>query len=164
MKTAIIITFVSLLAVISLASAYTLEQQNMIDGTQLSWKMATAYATQDTATFNTLVDQWNAWVYKNFGQDPNMLMAKMTGPVDLSKPYLLANNTTQGGIVHSIDGSNKAGGAKYTTNDANLLPDSARQTYQTQDSPYNADGSLKLGPDGKPLPGTGMGDGYLGGV
>ena len=95
----------------------------MIDGTQLSWKLATAYAAQDTAAFNTLTDQWNAWVYKNFGQDPNMLMAKLTGPVDLSKPYLLANNTTRGGIVHAIDGSNKVGGAKYTTNDMNLLPD-----------------------------------------
>jgi hypothetical protein len=50
---------------------------------------------------------------------------------------------------------------KNTTNDANLLPDSARQTYQAQDSRYNADGSLKTG---AAAIGTGMGDGYLGGV
>ena len=128
----IIIIFVSLLAAISLASAYTPDQQNMIDGTQLSWKMAVAYTNQDTTTFNALADQWNAWVYRNFGQDSNMLMAKLTGPVDLAKPYILANNTTQGGIVHTIDGSNKAGGAKYTTNDANLLPDSARYNASTK--------------------------------
>ncbi len=57
---AIYIICISLLAAISLAAAYTPEQQNMINGTQLSWKLATAYAAQDTATFNTLVDQWNA--------------------------------------------------------------------------------------------------------
>jgi hypothetical protein len=122
----ILILFVSLLAAVSLASAYTPEQQNMIDGTQLSWKMATAYAAKDTATFNALADQWNAWVRANFGEDANLLMQKMTGPVDLQKPYILANNTTGGGMVHAIDGSNKAGGAKYTTNDGNLLPESAR--------------------------------------
>ncbi|MCK9571384.1 hypothetical protein M0R72_20715 [Candidatus Pacearchaeota archaeon] len=122
----ILILFVSLLAAVSLASAYTPEQQNMIDGTQLSWKMATAYATQDVAAFNALADQWNAWVQTNFGQDPSMIMAKLAGPVDLQKPYLRANNTTQGGMVHAIDGSNKAGGPKYMTNDGNLLPESAR--------------------------------------
>lgn len=127
-----ILIFVALLAGLSLASAYTPEQQNMIDGTQLSWKLATAYASQDTATFNTLADQWNAWVYKNFGQDANLLVQKLVGPVDLSKPYLAANNTTQGGVVHAIDGSNKAGGSKYTTNDMNLLPDSTRYNATTR--------------------------------
>jgi hypothetical protein len=81
-----------------------------------------------------------------------MIMQKVTGPVDLSKPYLLANNTTQGGIVHSIDGSNKAGGSKYTTNDINLLPNSAIGTYQTVT-------------DVDPTTGKRItGDGYLSGV
>jgi len=129
---AILILLVGLLAAISFASAYTPDQQNMIDGTQLSWKLATAYAAQDIPAFNALADQWNAWVYKNFGQDANLLVAKLTGPVDLQKPYILANNTTGGGVVHAIDGSNKAGGAKYTTNDANLLPDSVRYNATTK--------------------------------
>ncbi len=115
--------FLVCLALITTAAAYTLEQQAMYDGTQLSWKMATAYAAQDVPTYNGLVDQWNAWVQANFGEDANMLMQKLTGPVDLSKPYLLGNNTTKGGIVHAIDGMNNMSGAKYTTNDMNLLPD-----------------------------------------
>lgn len=113
----------SCLAIIATASAYTDCQQAMYDGTRLSWKMATAYSAQDIPAYNALVDQWNAWVRQNFGEDQALLMSKMTGPVDLSKPYISANNTTSGGIVHSIDGSNKVGGAKYTTNDMNLLPD-----------------------------------------
>jgi alpha-L-arabinofuranosidase len=117
----IYIILVSLLAAVSLAAAYTPEQQNMIDGTQLSWKLATAYATKDTPTFNTLVDQWNAWVAKNFGQDPNMIMAKMTAPLDLTKPTVIRNNTTSGGIVHAIDGMSKANNMTVKTNDANLL-------------------------------------------
>lgn len=65
--------------------------------------MATAYAAQDIPTFNVLAEQWNAWVRQHFGEDPNLLMRKMTGPVDLTKPYILANNTSSG-IVHKIDG------------------------------------------------------------
>jgi hypothetical protein len=116
----IIIILVSLLAAVSLAAAYTPEQQNMIDGTQLSWKMATAYAAQDAATFNPLVDQWNAWVSKNFGQDPNMIMAKMNAPLDLTKPIAIRNNTTSSGVVHAIDGRGKSN-SSVRTNDANLL-------------------------------------------
>jgi hypothetical protein len=115
----IIIILVALVAAVSLATAYTPEQQNMIDGTQLSWKMATAYTAQDAATFNPLVDQWNAWVYKNFGQDPNMIMAKMNAPLDLTKPIAIRNNTTSG-ILHKIDGMSQKN-STVRTNDANLL-------------------------------------------
>jgi len=117
---AIYLILVSLLAVISLAAAYTSEQQNMINGTQLSWKMATAYAAKDTATFNALTDQWNAWVYRNFGQDANLLMEKMNAPLDLTKPIAIRNNTTSSGVVHAIDGMGKSN-SPVRTNDANLL-------------------------------------------
>jgi hypothetical protein len=119
----ILIAFVSLVASLSAASAYTDCQQAMYDGTRLSWQMATAYADQDVPAYNGLVDQWNAWVRANFGEDSNLLMQKMAGPVDLQKPYIAANNTTGGGVVHAIDG-NKASNRTITTNDMNLLPDS----------------------------------------
>jgi len=144
---------------LTIAQGYTEQQQATVNGLRLSYQIGQAYEKYqqggDATAFNALVDQWNAWVQANFGQDSNLLMQKVTGPVDLSKPYLLANNTTQGGIVHSIDGSNK-GGSKYTTNDVNLLPDSTRLAYQEQDRAKDANGN--------PLPGTGVGDGYLGGV
>jgi len=101
------------------ALGYDATQQAMINGTTLSWKMATAYAAQDIPTFNSLADQWNVWVRQYFGEDPNLLMKKMTGPVDLTKPYLLANNSSRG-IVHKIDGMNQMN-TSYTTNDVNLL-------------------------------------------
>jgi hypothetical protein len=72
------------------------------------------------------VDIYNAWVREHFGEDPMLLMQKLDAPVDLTKPVLVANNTTQGGIVHAIDGSNKATGASYTTNDMNLIPGDLR--------------------------------------
>jgi hypothetical protein len=131
------------LALIATASAtYTPTQQAMYDGTRLSWKMAVAYTNQDTSAYNALVDQWNAWVYQNFGQDPALIAAKLTGPVDLQKPYVSANNTTTG-IVHSIDGSMNLS-SKYTTNDVNLLPQSVANQWRREN--------------------PGMGDGYLGGV
>lgn len=90
------------------------------------WKnedeMSAANTAGNTQAYNDLIPARNAWVRQNFGEDANLLAVNQTAPVDLSKPYIAANNTTSGGIVHSIDGSN-AGGEKYTTNDMNLLPD-----------------------------------------
>jgi len=147
MKLALILC-VALLAGLSLASAYTAEQQAMIDGSTLSWKMAIAYDQQDIPTFNALADQWNAWVRQHFGEDANLIMKKMTGPVDLSKPYILANNTTSG-IVHAIDG-NRVENKTYTTNDMNLLPAGSAEKREKMIGTY---------PDGSSIGGQ-----YLGGV
>lgn len=149
MKT-IIIILVSLLAACSLSMA--VDDQTAMNGFSLSFKLGQEYqkATFEAASptaFNALVDQWNAYVNANFGAGSGLLMQKMTAATaDLSKPYILGNNTTGNkGIVHSIDGSNKWG-ASYTTNDINLLPDSAIKSYQNSET-----GRL-------------AGDGYLGGV
>lgn len=144
----IIIFFVVCLAGLSLATGYDATQQAMIDGTSLSWKMAIAYDQQDTATFDALADQWNAWVRQYFGEDPNLLMQKMTGPVDLQKPYVSANNTTSG-IVHAIDG-NAASNKTYTTNDMNLLPAGSAEKMAKLVGTY---------PDGSSIGGQ-----YLGGI
>jgi hypothetical protein len=72
--------FVILLVELSLASAYTPEQQTTIDGMRLSFELGIAYQQaqqgQNVATFNSLVDQYNAWVRQNFGEDANLLMSK----------------------------------------------------------------------------------------
>jgi hypothetical protein len=130
MKTIIIL--VSLLAAISLAGAYAPEQQATVDGVRLSFQLGQAYDKavqgQDVPAFNALVDQWNAWVIKNLGNDTTLLVAKMTVPVNLQKPFIAAgNNTTSKGITHEINGD----GAKYTTNDVNLMPDAAIAKYAT---------------------------------
>lgn len=128
----IVIILVSLLAVVSLAAAYTPEQQATVDGVRLSFQLGQAYDKaaqgQDVPGFNALVDQWNTWVVKNFGNDTTLLMTKMTAPVNLQKPYIAAgNNTTSKGITHAINGD----GAKYTTNDVNLMSDAAIAKYAT---------------------------------
>lgn len=125
------------------ALGYDATQQAMINGTTLSWKMATAYAAQDIPTFNSLADQWNVWVRQYFGEDPNLLMKKMTGPVDLTKPYLLANNSSRG-IVHKIDGMNQMN-MSYTTNDVNLLPKGVDPTKLKAVNPWQQGGAEYLG-------------------
>jgi len=125
------------------ALGYDATQQAMINGTTLSWKMATAYAAQDIPTFNSLADQWNVWVRQYFGEDPNLLMKKMTGPVDLTKPYLLANNSSSG-IVHKIDGMNQMN-TSYTTNDVNLLPKGVDPTKLKAVNPWQQGGAEYLG-------------------
>ena len=125
------------------ALGYDATQQAMINGTTLSWKMATAYAAQDIPTFNFLADQWNAWVRQYFGEDANLLMKKMTGPVDLTKPYLLANNSSSG-IVHKIDGMNQMN-TTYTTNDVNMLPKGVDPTKLKAVNPWQQGGAEYLG-------------------
>jgi hypothetical protein len=132
MKTIIIL--VSLLAAVSLAAAIAPEQQATMDGLRLSFQLGQAYDKaiqgQEVSAFNALVDQWNAWVVNNLGNDTTLLMAKMTVPVNLQKPYIAAgNNTTSKGITHDINGD----GAKYTTNDVNLMSDAAIAKYATSD-------------------------------
>lgn len=137
-----------ILALSTDCQAYNATQQAMYDGTSLSWKMAIAYDQQDITAFNSLADQWNAWVRQNFGEDPNLLMQKMTGLVYLQKPVIASNNTTAG-IIHAIDG-NRAGNKTYTTNDMNLLPASSAEKRAAMIGTY---------PDGSSIGGQ-----YLGGV
>lgn len=127
MKT--ILIFLSLLAAVSLAAAYSAEQQNTIDGVKLSFKLGQAYekATrgENVAGFNALVDEWNAWVVRTFGNDTTLLWQKMAVPLDYQKPYIAAdNNTTAKTIGHQMDSA-----AKYTTNDVNLMSDAAIAKY-----------------------------------
>ena len=141
MKTIIILA--SLLAAITLAAAYTPEQQTTVDGVRLSFQLGQAYEKaaqgQNVPAYNSLVDQWNAWVVKNFGNDTALLVAKITASVNLQKPYFASNDTTSKGIAHKMDG-----GAQYATNDANLLPDSAIVKYAASEQ-GKATGSDFLG-------------------
>ena len=114
---------------LAMAVGYTDWQQGAAESLKIGFKMGQAYEQAQKGInvigFNAQVDVYNAWVREHFGEDPMMLMQKLNAPVDLSKPVLIANNTTGGGIVHAIDGMGKAKGASYTTNDMNLLPESA---------------------------------------
>ena len=70
-----------LLSGLSLASAYTPEQQTTLDGMRLSFQLGVAYQQaqtgQNVVGFNTLVDQYNGWVRQHFGEDHNLLMSKI---------------------------------------------------------------------------------------
>ncbi|MBN1235410.1 MAG: hypothetical protein JW999_05085 [Methanotrichaceae archaeon] len=129
MKMKYIAIFLCLVGLV-LAQGYNDWQQGAAEGLKVGFKMGQAFEQQaqnviSVASFNAQVDEYNAWVREKFGEDPNLLMSKLNAPVDLSKPVLIANNTTQGGIIHAIDGMNKANEGTYTTNDMNLLPASA---------------------------------------
>ena len=141
MKMKHIAVFLCLVGLV-LAQGYTDWQQGAAEGLKVGFKMGQAYANSgtDVTGFNAQVDIYNAWVREHFGEDPMLLMQKLNAPVDLSKPVLIANNTTQGGIVHAIDGSNKATGPSYKTNDMNLLPESARDAAAKETDPLKQGG------------------------
>lgn len=116
------------LAGLAVAAEYTDWQNGAVDGFKKGFEMGQAYQQaldgKDIAGFNAKVDEYNNWVRANFGEDPNLLMQKMTAPIDLSKPVLVVNDTASPkGIVRKIDGS--SGNSTVRTNDMNLLSDAA---------------------------------------
>ena len=149
-----IVIFLCLVS-LAMAAGCTDWQQGAAEGLKMGFKMGQGYANAlygvNVTGFNSQVDIYNAWVRSNFGEDPNLLMSKMEAPVDLSKPYVKANNTASGGIVHKIDGST-TNGTTYTTNDINALSDGAIKQYQAQEAAKKAAGYAATG------------DGYLGGI
>jgi hypothetical protein len=92
------IIVISLILLAGLASAYTPEQQVTVDGVRLSFQLGQAYAKAaqglDVPAFNALVDQWNAWVIKNFDNDTTLLMTK------LNEPPIAISPSTTGGIAY----------------------------------------------------------------
>jgi hypothetical protein len=75
------IIVISLILLAGLASAYTPEQQTALEGINLSYKLGMAYAIatqgQNLTEYNALVDEYNAWIRQNFGEDTSLLKSKL---------------------------------------------------------------------------------------
>jgi len=56
-------------------------QEGAIEGLKIGFHMGQMYALanqgQNISGFNSQVDGYNAWIQKNFGNNPNLMMAKM---------------------------------------------------------------------------------------
>jgi hypothetical protein len=130
----IIIALALLIAIAGAAGTYTDWQQGAVQGLKIGFHMGEMYtqASQgvNVTGFNSEVDKYNGWVQQNFGNDPALMMPKMSDGTALSKPVLIVNKTATG-IVHTIDGSNNMTGPAYITNDMNLLPESARKAMES---------------------------------
>lgn len=137
------IAIILCLAGLAMAAEYNDWQQGASEGLMYGFTMGQAYQNAlngvNVTGFNTMVDIYNTWVRQKFGEDPYLLMSKMNTPagkMDLTKPVLIANNTTSGGIPHKIDGMNEMDGASYTTNDVNLLPKGVNPAQAKNSDPY----------------------------
>jgi hypothetical protein len=79
----IIIVFVLIAGLAGQVSAYTPEQQTLLEGMKLSSQITIAHEKaiqgQNVTEFNTLVDIYNAWIRQHFGEGADaLLMSKMT--------------------------------------------------------------------------------------
>ncbi len=87
------IIIIALILLAGLASAYTPEQQTILDGMNLSFKLGIAYEKvsqgQDVPEFNTLVDEYNAWILQHFGKDANLIMSKINETTPLADQNLI---------------------------------------------------------------------------
>lgn len=81
MKSVIVI---SLILLAGLTSAYTPEQQTILDGMNISFKLCAAYEKvlqgQNVAEYNANVDEYNEWIRQHFGEDANLLKSKLIEP------------------------------------------------------------------------------------
>lgn len=83
-----VLTIASLILLAGLASAYTPEQQTTFDGMNLSFDLGTAYEQAllggTVSEYNVLVDEYNAWVQKTFGNNTGLEKSKL-GSAALSR-------------------------------------------------------------------------------
>ncbi len=78
-----VLIIVSIL-LIGLVSAYTPEQQILIDGMNLRCQLCTAYEKaiqgQNIIEYNNLVDVYNAWIQQHFGEGADALLVAKISP------------------------------------------------------------------------------------
>lgn len=92
------IIIISLILLVGLASAYTPEQQTTLDGMNLSFQLGIAYEKalqgQNVAEYNTLVDEYNAWLQLHFGENTSLLKSKLNEPTFGISPIRLGDETS----------------------------------------------------------------------
>jgi hypothetical protein len=93
------------------AAGYT-PQQVAINGLGLSFKMGQMYALAqqgyNVSGFNAEVDKYNAWVQQNLGNDPNLMMSKMSTVQEsgnVMPRYFPVPRTNSVKPIHTIDAS-----------------------------------------------------------
>lgn len=135
------------IAGLAMAVEYTDWQKGAIEGIRMGFGMGQSYQLalegNDINGYNARVDNYNAWVRANFGEDATLLMQKMANntvgtpasanATNALKPTLVTSDTGwTGGIVHELDGS----WGKYTTGDMNTLPDDYLTHPETKPGNY----------------------------
>ncbi len=91
------IVSICLILMAGLGSGFTSEQQIMLDGMNLSYELGMAYEKalqgQNVAEYNALVDEYNAFVKLNFGENTSLTKAKLDESAIRSTPTLLGSDT-----------------------------------------------------------------------
>jgi hypothetical protein len=77
-------------------------------GMHLSFQLGVAYEKakqgQNVTEFNTLVDEYNAWIRQHFGEDANLSMSKIN---EIIPNKIVSNETIPNKIVSNDTGPNK---------------------------------------------------------
>ena len=91
-----VLTIASLILLAGLASAYTPEQQTTLDGMNLSFDLGMAYEQAllggTVSEYNVLVDVYNAWIQKTFGNNTGLEKSKLgsaalSGTQEMTAPF-----------------------------------------------------------------------------
>ena len=143
------ITIISLILLAGLASAYTPEQQTTLDGMDLSYRLGMAYAIasqgQNVTEYNVLVDEYNAWIRQNFGEDASLLKSKLNIsemptptatvliiPADSGVSYLAAPFNTSSDLSKFGNPMHLVVGEPAQSQEYNLIQQKAEQFLSSQ--------------------------------
>ena len=130
---------VSLIFLLGLVSAtgYTPSQEGVIDGLKIGFHLGQMYAQaqqgHNISGFNAEVDKYNAWVQQNFGNDPNLMMPKVSmiqESGNVMPRYIPVPRINSIKPIHTIDAS-----FNQTTP---IIPPSAMQNGRIFDMPAGA--------------------------
>ena len=88
---------ICLVLMAGLGSGFTSEQQIMLDGMNLSYELGMAYEKalrgQNVAEYNALLDEYNAFIKLNFGENTSLTKAKLDESAIRSTPTPLGSDT-----------------------------------------------------------------------
>jgi hypothetical protein len=119
------------------ATGYTPQQEEVIKGLEIGYKLGQMYALAqqgyNVSGFNAEVDKYNVWVQQNFGNDPNLVMSKMSTIQEsgnVMPRYFPVPRINSVKPIHAIDAS-----FNQTTP---LFPPGAVQNGQIFDMPAGA--------------------------
>ena len=142
------LALLTLLILAGTSQAMNQSETAYYEGIQTGYSLGCAAVMGQTDTakeleYNGLVEKLNAWLASVGHPDRWANLQKATAyvlPPVFGGPIILVNESNASGIIHAIDGNQRAG-ATYTTNDMNLLPE--KLTNQTDKAgnfkPYDGD-------------------------
>ncbi len=125
------IIVISLILLAGLTSAYTSEQQTILDGMNLSFELGVAYDKasqgQNVTEYNALVDKYNALIRQQFGENTSLFKSKLNEPTTVGATSVIGTQPVTNPFNASSDLSKFGKQQVYTQSPEQTAEDIVQQ-------------------------------------